>query len=184
MRQAISERLIRTPCLLGVVMIGIALFSLGFAYISQYGFGLYPCQLCLYQRIPYYALLIIGILVFFMQSNIGDVMRLGAFGVIALLAVTGLAFFHMGVEYGWWEGTEACGAQGMVAESVEQLKSLIMNTPVVKCTDPAFVFLGLSMAGWNMVWSFFAAIVLGWLTVQMRFGLPQYKLKGVNNASD
>jgi disulfide bond formation protein DsbB len=68
---------------------------------------------------------------------------------LAALAGAAIAFFHVGVEQGWWEGTAACGSalgQGLSAE--ERLRR-ILAAPVVRCTDIPWSMLGISMAGWN-----------------------------------
>jgi len=76
----------------------------------------------------------------------------------ALLAALGLVFvvscglgaYHAGVEWGWWLGPSDCGgAAAPAAASMDQFLAQLETTRVVSCTEAAWRFLGLSMAGWN-----------------------------------
>ncbi len=60
----------------------------------------------------------------------------------------------MGVEYKWFKGFTACTTT-FNAGSIEELRKQIIEAPAVRCDDPQFIFLGLSMAGWNMLFSLF-----------------------------
>ena len=64
-----------------------------------------------------------------------------------------VAFFHAGVELKWWEGPQGCSgvAENMTAMGGAALLSLDSVAPIVKCTEVAWSFVGLSMAGWNGV---------------------------------
>lgn len=114
------------------------------ALVSQYGFGLAPCEMCHWQRWPYFAALPIALAALRWPSR-------GLLGALALLfaADAGLAVFHAGVEWKWWTGFTACSGGGTQALSVEELRAQILQAPVVRCDEPALVVLGLSMAGWN-----------------------------------
>jgi disulfide bond formation protein DsbB len=80
---------------------------------------------------------------------------------IALLAVVGTALFHVGVEQGWWQGTSACVGASTAGMTTEELTEAIMNAPVTRCDEPAFVFLGISMAGYDAIY----AALLAWFTL-------------------
>jgi len=102
---------------------------------AAYGFehlgGLAPCALCWWQRYAWMAALA------------------PAGAALAALAGAAIAFFHVGVEQGWWEGTAACGsALGQWLSAEERLRR-ILAAPVVRCTDIPWSMLGISMAGWN-----------------------------------
>jgi disulfide bond formation protein DsbB len=77
---------------------------------------------------------------------------------LTFLAGGGIAVFHVGVEQGWWEGTAQCGATGK-ADSIEALRAQIMAAPLVRCTDIAWSFAGISMAGFNVIASAILAAV-------------------------
>jgi disulfide bond formation protein DsbB len=63
----------------------------------------------------------------------------------------GIAFFHVGVEHHWWQGTDSCGAFGAPATSLEDLRRQLEGQPIVRCDEPAWTMLGISMAGYNML---------------------------------
>ena len=140
-----------------VFLLAIAVISLGSAYIAEYGFGLKPCVLCLYQRIPYAVIGLIAILGLLLSHSIPCHRCLLFFSALTFLTGASIAGYHVGVEYHWWEGP-GCGGGGLGA-TIDELKSIIMDAPSVRCDQPAFVFLGLSMAGWNFFYSLGLALL-------------------------
>lgn len=125
---------------------------LGAALLSQYVGGLQPCVLCVYQRWPYVATILLGLAA-------GWAVRRSRRAAGGLLALAGLAFligggvaaFHVGVEQGWWQGTSSCGATGGAPASLADLKAQVLAAPVVRCDDVAWSLLGISMAGYNLL---------------------------------
>jgi disulfide bond formation protein DsbB len=141
----------------GLALAGAA-FALAVALVSQYAFGLAPCEMCHWQRWPYFAALPLALLALLRPS------RWLVLGLVALFVLDGaLAIFHAGVEWRLWEGFTACSGSGLGATSVEDLKAQIMGAPVVRCDEPPFVLLGLSMAGWNAVLALALAAATAWL---------------------
>lgn len=123
--------------------------ALIFAFVAQYGFGLEPCVLCLYQRWPYAAaILFMGLAVALPAWRF----RLLGLAALAFAVGGGIGVYHVGVEQHWWAGTEAC-AGGGPAKTVEELQRQILGRRPVRCDEPSFIFLGLSMAGWNALLS-------------------------------
>ena len=121
---------------------------------AAYGFehlgGLAPCALCWWQRYAWMAALApAGAALAAARHAPRAAAALLLVAALAALAGAAIAFFHVGVEQGWWEGTAACGSalgQGLSAE--ERLRR-ILAAPVVRCTDIPWSMLGISMAGWN-----------------------------------
>ncbi len=124
--------------------------ALGTAFISQYGFDLWPCVLCLYQRWPYAAVIIVSLLGLMLYKKLGAApfLLLCAIGFATTAAIGG---FHVGVEQGWWEGTQDCVGDTSEALSIQDLKAQIMSAPVVRCDDIAWSLFGISMAGYNLI---------------------------------
>lgn len=126
---------------------------LGGAYIFQYGFGLPPCEMCWWQRYPHFVALLLAILAFVLPIK----RPLVALAGIAL-AVSGLiGAFHAGVEYGWWQGLTACSSTG--AMGGDPLEA-IMNAKIVRCDVAPWSLFGISMAGWNFLFSAAAAVAI------------------------
>lgn len=139
---------------MGVVALGMG--ALGFAFVSQWGFGLQPCELCLWQRWPYVAAIAFGILALATKTRRGMVLLLRLAG-LAFLATAAIGVFHAGVEWHWWAGLPSCSAPP-AAMSLDALRNQLLAAPIVRCDEAAFVFLGLSMAGWNVVYAVIAAL--------------------------
>ena len=123
---------------------------LGGAYISELGFGLFPCEMCWWQRWPHFAALALAMVAFVAPPK-WLWTALAAGGILTSGLLGG---YHAGVEYDWWEGITSC-ASGPVAMSVDQLESFV--TP---CDEAAFRFLTISLAGWNFIISTLAAITI------------------------
>ncbi|WP_413204203.1 disulfide bond formation protein B [Rhodospirillum sp. A1_3_36] len=153
-----------------VVALGLLLASasaLLAALYAQFALGLDPCILCLYQRIPYVAVALLAALAF--QPNLSSKWRGGALALcaLALLINAGIAFFHVGVEYHWWQGTASCGTAPS-ASGVTSLADLraVMSAPapdLPRCDEPAWSLFGITMAGYNML----VCLGLGLLTAAL-----------------
>lgn len=133
----------------------------GLLLIAALGFqaaGYAPCGLCLLQRWPHYAAVVIGAIILLT----GYRPAWAVLGMIAAAVATGLALYHTGVELRWWAGPTACsGAVGNIsAMSPAELMDRISTTRVIRCDQPAWSFLGLSMAAWNGLFS--AALTVVW----------------------
>ena len=142
-----------------LVLAAASLGALVFALVFQYGFGIAPCELCLWQRVPFGAVAALSLAAFLPKLN-GQATRF-LFGVCALLLLgnAGLAVFHSGVERHWWEFHSACtGSPILNAQSVDDLRRALLDKPVVRCDQIAWSFLGLSMANFNVAYSFLLSL--------------------------
>ncbi len=141
-----------------------ALVALAAALVSQYVFGLHPCQLCLYQRVPYVAIAVLALVAGFGMRAACTVR--GMFLLIAALFLVdaGIATYHAGVEWGYFKGLEECSAGELPAgASLEEVRRQLMEAPVVSCKDVMFRFLGISMAGWNALYALGGCALALWL---------------------
>ncbi|MBU7580492.1 MAG: disulfide bond formation protein B [Porphyrobacter sp.] len=114
---------------------------LGGAYVSQYGFGLYPCEMCWWQRYPHFAALALGIAAHAMKP--AQVWT--ALAGLAILTSGLIGGFHAGVEYGWWGGITACSTGAKV--NVLDLAA----APLVRCDVAPWTLWGISLAGFNFL---------------------------------
>ncbi|MGH6914456.1 MAG: disulfide bond formation protein B [Geminicoccales bacterium] len=130
-----------TACLL-LALCG-ALLPLA-ALALQYLGGLAPCHLCVLQRYPYLALIALGLIGWRFRPRL-----MLALAALLLIGEAGLAAYHVGVEQGWFALPMSCLA-GESASSVEELRRMLSNAPPA-CDQIAFTFLGLSLAGWNLI---------------------------------
>lgn len=139
----------RVP-LAGLLIAAAAAAALGLALLSQHGFGLQPCVLCIWQRWPHAAAVVLGLATWALRGRPGLSAALLGLAVAAELATGGIAAFHVGVEQGWWQGTAECGST-VSGNDLAALKAQIMSQPIVRCDEVAFAVLGISMAGWNLL---------------------------------
>jgi disulfide bond formation protein DsbB len=122
------------------------------AYTAQYVFDFQPCILCLYQRIPFAAIIVIcsATLIF---KNI-KIHNLAIFFCALLLLINaGIASYQVGVEKKIFKGPDTCSAKNLEdIANLEELKAAIFKTKAVRCDEPEFFFLTLSMASWNAIY--------------------------------
>ena len=127
-----------------IVLIAPA-FLLGGAYVGQLVFGLYPCEMCWWQRWPHFAALGLALIAFVAPPRRVWI----ALAALAIIASGLIGGFHAGVEYGWWEGITKCasipGATGGDAMDA------ILATPLIRCDVAPWTLLGVSLAGYNFL---------------------------------
>jgi disulfide bond formation protein DsbB len=159
-----------------VVAVGGAAAILG-AWFFQYGLGLRPCPLCLEQRHPYYFAIPLAVMII-MGETVGSRRRvlLAGLAVIAGLMLwnAGLAGYHAGVEWKWWAGPQTCGAAGDLGSTID-LRKQLEQMNVVRCDEAAWRFLGLSLAGYNVLISLALAAVAAWGFLTGRKLPPQHE---------
>jgi disulfide bond formation protein DsbB len=131
---------------------GSALLLLGAFGFEHLG-GLAPCKLCLWQRWPHAAAVLIGALVLIVTQRWA--VWLAWLGACAAATTAVIGVYHTGVERGWWEGPTTCSGGGgsldLGAMSGAQLLSMDGPVNIVMCDEVAWQMLGLSMASWNTV---------------------------------
>lgn len=135
-----------------------AVSALAAALISQFGFDLQPCVLCIWQRWPYVAAIVLALAAVVLRRNATVSIALTALAVLAVLVSGGIGAFHVGVEQGWWDGTSGCGSTSST-DDLAALRAQIMNAPIVRCDEVAFSLFGISMAGWNVLFALGVALV-------------------------
>jgi disulfide bond formation protein DsbB len=126
--------------------------------------GLAPCALCLHQREAYWIAAAVAALALLARRMEGAELTNRALNLLLTFAFVGgaiVAGFHMGVEYKWWPGLPSCTAASSGAVPTDLLGALNQPLHVVGCDEAPWIFLGLSMAGWNMLISLKLAIYSG-----------------------
>ena len=132
--------------------------ALAAALISQYGFDLQPCVLCIWQRWPYVVAIVLALAAVALRRSAMAWTVLTALAIAAVLVSGGIGGFHVGVEQGWWEGTSGCGSTSDT-DDLAALRAQIMSAPIVRCDEVAFSLFGISMAGWNLLFALGVALV-------------------------
>ncbi len=141
------------------VALGLFLASigvLGTAYAMQYWGGIAPCELCLYQRWPWWIVGGLGLVALWLVPR----RRLWRYVVgvcgLSLMAGAALAVYHVGIEQHWWLGPASCTSSSTPA-SLAELKAQIMAAPVVLCDQISWSLFGVSLAGYNAI----VSIIIG-----------------------
>lgn len=148
--------------MLVVVAAGGSALLLAGALAFQYLGGLAPCTLCVWQRWPHLAAVLIGLAALAFGGR-----WLPLLGALAALTTAGIGLFHMGVELKWWEGLASCSGGSIAGISAaDLLDPTVAVGTVVRCDAIAWQMFGLSMAGWNMLASLLLAVI--WLAAARR----------------
>lgn len=143
----------RNECLANWIAFGLPAALLAGAWGSQLFGGLYPCEMCHWQRWPHYAALEPAFLAFFVpqRSIRGSLVILAAL-LIAVSGAIGVA--HAGVEYGWWQGFTACTSTvSFTGGSAADRLNAILKAPVIRCDVAQWTLGGISLAGFNAIFS-------------------------------
>lgn len=113
-----------------------------------------PCTLCLRQREVYWwaAGLALAFMIVVRLPG-GPRLRQATCWILGLvfLVGAGVAIYHAGAEWKFWPGPTTCSSAGSAAVSADAMSALLNGAKIhgPACDKPAWVFLGLSMAGWN-----------------------------------
>jgi disulfide bond formation protein DsbB len=152
---------VRPARLAALLVLVAAVATIGGALVFEHGYGYLPCKLCLQQRLPYYAAMPLALAAAFAP---GRWARLGLAGLALLFLISaGLGGYHAGVEWGFWLGPSDCGGGAATpAANVADFMKSLNQIRVVSCTEAAWRFLGLSLAGWNVLISLALAAVAAW----------------------
>ncbi len=145
--------------------LAIVLAALGFEHIGGYR----PCPLCLLERKAWYAALPLSALAIWLAGRglRGAEKYLLANSVLAIIALifianAGLAGYHAGVEWKWWEGPGTCSDNLMTplgGSGDGGLLGALEQTTIVRCDIAQFRLFGLSFSGYNFLMSLLAATI-------------------------
>ena len=144
------------------------------AYTAELAFGVEPCILCLYQRIPYALAGALAVAALLAPGTRGGArvkvwVVIGA--AVAFLAGAEIAFYHVGVEQHWWRSVAGCGivAGDPEPETVEELRRLLTEARTAKsCDEVDWTLFGVSMATYNVAASLALAVGSFWGAEKIR----------------
>ncbi len=129
---------------------------LGGALLFQYVGGLYPCEMCIWQRIPHAIIIALALLALLLLRT-GKAARAHIvllFIALAFVVSSGLGLLHAGVEQKWWQVKTTC------TSTASADLGAIFASPVVRCDEIPWSLFGISMAGYNALLSLLAAMIL------------------------
>ena len=143
----------------------IAAATIAGAWFFQLVLEILPCPLCLEQRYAYYLAIPLGALTALAaRSGAPRPLLLAGLAVLALatLANAGLGTYHAGVEWGFWKGPTDCSGPVVNLGSASDLLSRLDTVKVIRCDEVQWRFLGLSLAGYNVLISLAMAVIAAW----------------------
>ena len=139
-----------------IFLLSLICIALIFAYIIEFKFDQQPCKLCLYQRIPYFLSIFLILTTLFFKSYEKIILLILC---LVFIASSVLAFYHFGIEQGFFSETLACVNQNLSEDlSKEQLLEQLKEN-FISCKDVNFKILGLSLATINSIFSLLLAAI-------------------------
>jgi disulfide bond formation protein DsbB len=160
------QRIAENPALMAALAITlVAAATLAGAWFFQLVLDIRPCPLCLEQRYAYYLALPLGALIACLAARHAPRQWLMAGFVILLAAALGNAYlggYHAGVEWKFWQGPTDCSGPILDLGSAGNLLQRLDTVKVVRCDEVQWRFLGLSLAGYNVLISLLMAALALW----------------------
>jgi disulfide bond formation protein DsbB len=148
----IAAMRIRGPFGIALVILAIAVSSIAGAFVFE-ALGYAPCELCLKERMPYYAAIPVASLAVLFAARGPRTLLRAAFMALVLIFAGSAIFgaYHAGVEWGFWPGPTECTGPLDHARSTADFLKQLQSIKVARCDAPALRILGLSLAAWNAV---------------------------------
>lgn len=117
--------------------------------------GYAPCELCLKERVPYYAAVpVAGLAIFFATRGLGVLVRAMFLGLAVIFTLSAfLGVYHAGIEWGFWQGPQECTGGLAKAVTVPDFLAQLQHATVPRCDLPALKIFGFSLAFWNALLS-------------------------------
>lgn len=155
-----------SPVGLAFLVLGLIVATIAGAFAFQAA-GYAPCELCLKERLPYYAGMVLGAITLGLAWRGTRGPAAAGFGLLTLLFLGSMIFgaYHAGVEWGFWPGPSDCTGALDHAGSVKDFMQQLQTVHVVRCDAVAIRIFGLSLAGWNAVVS---AAIAGLAAIGLR----------------
>ena len=131
----------------GVILFFLCVVAISIALIAEYFFHILPCKMCLNQRYPYYFIISIFIVFYFINKT----SNIWLYVLTELAVMYGLFYsvWHVGIEQNLLSGPSNCSGKLEEASSVSNLKEQILNQAVINCNEISWSILGLSAATLN-----------------------------------
>ena len=129
-------------------ILAFSILSLSIAYFIQYVLGHKPCNLCIIERIPYIAAIILISLIFILnryQKIISSLI------LIFFIFGSAVSFYHFGIEQGFFSESLVCDLGNSQPINKDELLNQLKKAEIVSCKDVTFRFLGLSLATINTI---------------------------------
>ncbi|WP_350331534.1 disulfide bond formation protein B [Candidatus Bodocaedibacter vickermanii] len=129
---------------------------LGFVFSAEYGWGIKPCEWCIYQRYPYVFLCVLNFIWLFkpLSKHVQHSINTFILAINAMLPLT-----HVLIEKGYVNVKCAASKIGALGSVQQGLQALMNHRSCVKVTWSCW---GWSMAQWHLIFASGILIVYVW----------------------
>ena len=129
-------------------ILAFSILSLSIAYFIQYALDHKPCNLCIIERIPYIATIVLISLIFIVNKYEKVISS-----IILVFFIFGavVSFYHFGIEQGFFSESLICELNNDKPLNKEELLSQLKKAETISCKEVTFRFLGLSLATINTI---------------------------------
>jgi disulfide bond formation protein DsbB len=134
-----------------LAILAASLGALVGAALFQKFFDAQPCILCIFQRGPYAAALVLSILALLFRRKEKVVKAVLCLCALAFLTNVGIAAYHSGIERHWWAATNSCDVSPLNIDPAEMSTADLLVTAIGECDDIKFEILGLTLANMNVL---------------------------------
>lgn len=140
------------------ILLFFSIAALLAVYIAQYVFNIAPCKLCLYERIPYWLIILFTVFGINIAKFYNITIKLCKYIIIAGIV---LAAYHVGVEQNIFPEPKSCSAATMQnINNIEELTIYFTTNKPVSCSVKAYSLFNISFAGWNLILLILLLIIL------------------------
>ena len=165
--------------LFSYIIIFASVLALGIAYLLEF-FGIHPCRLCIYQRIIYYILVFIGVLMLiFIKKELKKFYIVFSAIIIYVLLVAGLglSIFQVAIEHQLIEYDSSCTASFNDVNSPEEFLLSINKKDLVACDKPQIMLYGISLAGLNCFYILLVLSISLFIIYKVNFPIKKFLKK-------
>ena len=150
-----------------LVILAASVGALGLAYVAEGVYGIEPCQLCLWQRVPYAVAGLLAVAALLAPTRRWRAAAVAGSGA-AFTVGMGIALYHVGVEQHWWASAVCTAGNDKAPATVEQLRAMLTAKPAKACDEKDWTLFGVSMATYNVGASVALALGCFWSAQRMR----------------
>ena len=143
---------------LNIFFLSFSIIALLIVYYLEYFLGIEPCKLCIYQRFPYFIIILISLSSILIKNQKFKKITLFFYTLIFSISLI-ISLHHFGVENSWWGSFTSCEASVKNFSNENNLKQYLLNKDYISCSNVSFNFLGVSLAGYNIILSFILFII-------------------------
>ena len=124
---------------------------LGSAYSLEYFMGVKPCDLCIYQRWPWWMAFMLSIITHFPNLPYLWISRLVRVAGLSIIISGVIALYHVGIEFDWWGGPSACTNNDTLPATLYDLHASNSFRLTTRCDEVPWSIFGFSLASYNWV---------------------------------